>query len=642
MFVPVKMSRLEAVVLKKDARAVLRGLGVSGKAEISAAKPGPDTAPARPADNGAALDACAALKGRIALLRKELGLGAEAAPRGEEIGYPAAAALVGEWELKAEVPLGKRRDLAAEDVRLSGESQKLAVYSGLPLPAGGPGPFRFLYFAAGSVPDRSLPSLRSKIPENAVLAELAGKNGRSYLAALAAKSSREKLEAALEDSGFMKEEVSSKGAGTLGELYAHSSAEAGRIGAALEQAGREISSLAAAASGALAAAERAAAAEARLLEAERLLPGTAASVFLSGWAPAEQAGNMKRVVGENSGWRCAVETFPAGQDGEAPVLLRPPRLLRPFAALVTGYGLPRYGEADPTVFAALSFLMMFGMMFGDAGHGALLCLAGAWLSRRRKDEKREAGRAVFACGASSMFFGLVYGSFFGVPALKKYALWRDPLEGDPLALLAAAVLTGAAVISLGVVINIVNRARLGDRLGAALDRFGAAGLVFYWAALLLAAGRAAPGTALPLMAAAAACWALKGPLLCLVRSRCGAAECGDGFWGAAAEALIGAFEGALLYLANTVSFVRLAAYAMSHAALLAAAWMLRDAADKAWGQNSAAGVAALIAGNAAAIGLEGIVAAVQALRLEYYEFFGKFFEGGGRPFRPFTLESKGG
>jgi len=105
---------------------------------------------------------------------------------------------------------------------------------------------------------------------------------------------------------------------------------------------------------------------------------------------------------------------------------------------------------------------------------------------------------------------------------------------------------------------------------------------------------------------------------------------------------VGAFEGALLYLANTISFVRLAAYAMSHAALLAAAWTMRDAADKVWGHGSAAGLLAVLAGNAVAIGLEGLVAAVQALRLEYYEFFGKFFEAGGRPFRPFALGIKGG
>ena len=139
------------------------------------------------------------------------------------------------------------------------------------------------------------------------------------------------------------------------------------------------------------------------------------------------------------------------------------------------------------------------------------------------------------------------------------------------------------------------------------------------------------------MAAGAAAWVAGG--IWSARRRGGD---DGGLLPGAAESLAGAFEAALLYLANTVSFVRLAAYAMSHAALLAAAWSLRGAADAAFGPGSAAGVAALVLAQAAALGLEGLVASVQAVRLEYYEFFGKFFEGGGRPFEPLVLGKKRG
>lgn len=640
MFSQVKMSRLEAVLLKKDARAALRGLGASGALELTASAPGPDTAPSAPADNRPALDACAGLLERLGALRRELGVPARAAAPGQELDYKSAAALVAEWELRASVPLAKRRDLAAEAARLSAASEKLAVYSGLPLPADSSG-FNFLYCAAGIIPAGSLRELRARLPGNIVLVPLSEKGGCLHLAALAGRTSGAVLEAELKAAGFQREQAPAGPGPALGKLAAFYSAEAGRAERALKLAGREIASLAAVAAGPLAAAESRIAEEARLLEAEQGLPRTAASVFFSGWLPDGDVKRLKRALAKDSAGRCAVKTSPAGPGGGAPVLLRPPRLLRPFAALVTGYGLPRYGEADPTVFAALSFLIMFGMMFGDLGDGAALCLAGGWLARRRGVKEREAGRAVFACGFSAAFFGLVYGSFFGLESFKKYALWRGPLEGDPLALLAAAVLCGAAVISLGVMLNIFNRVRLGDRLGAALDRFGAAGLAFYWAALLLATGRAGAG-ALLVMGCGLACWIIKEPLLYYTQRR-GAAKAGnDGFLTVAAEAFIGAFEGALLYLANTVSFVRLAAYAMSHAALLASAWALRDAADRAWGANSFAGILAVVAGNAAALGLEGLVAGVQALRLEYYEFFGKFFEGGGRPFRPFVLGNKRG
>ena len=321
------------------------------------------------------------------------------------------------------------------------------------------------------------------------------------------------------------------------------------------------------------------------------------------------------------------------------MLLRPPRLFRPFLALVTAYGLPRYGEVEPTVFAAVLFLLLFGMMFGDAGQGAVVCLGGLWAVLKGRAAARDAGKVVFACGLSAIFFGFLYGGFFGMESFRKYALWRDPLAGDPLLPLKAALAAGVAVISLGLALNVVNRFRAGDLPGAALGRFGLAGLLFYWSGVALAAGLGGPRLLLPLMGLAAGCWLATGPVQYLLR-RGGEEEKNGGFFAAAAEALAGAFEGALLYLSNTVSFVRLAAYAMSHSALLASAWALRDAADKAWGPGSAAGLVAVVAGNAAAIGLEGLVAAVQALRLEYYEFFGKFFEGGGRPFRPFELETK--
>ena len=150
-------------------------------------------------------------------------------------------------------------------------------------------------------------------------------------------------------------------------------------------------------------------------------------------------------------------------------------------------------------------------------------------------------------------------------------------------------------------------------------------------------GKLGTNVGLPVLGLALACWVIKDPLLYLAGKEKNSGASDENFAAVAAEAVVGAFEGVLLYLANTVSFARLAAYAMSHAALLAAAVMLAGAADKAWGEGSAAGVLAVIIGNAAAILLEGLVAAVQALRLEYYEFFGKFLEGNGRPFRPFVL-----
>jgi V/A-type H+-transporting ATPase subunit I len=104
-----------------------------------------------------------------------------------------------------------------------------------------------------------------------------------------------------------------------------------------------------------------------------------------------------------------------------------------------------------------------------------------------------------------------------------------------------------------------------------------------------------------------------------------------------AESVVGAFEGVLSYFANTVSFIRLAAYAMSHAALLLAAFLMAAELRHAGPIGAVLGVGIIILGNLVALVLEGIIVSVQALRLEYYEFFGKFFSGAGEPFKPFQF-----
>ena len=629
MFRPARMERLEAVLLKSDSRAALRRLGEEGSLELIAAGPAPG--------GGTAGEAapCKAPARRAADLRRALGLeGRAPEPVPAELDFAAACAGLAALEAGAEAVLKPVRELSAEYSRLSAEAEKAEPYRDLPLPAC-EADFSYIYCAAGALPAGSLEALRREAPAGTVLVPLGEKDGRRHLAAAVKISDGPALAAALKLCGFQPADLPVRPGVKFSELSERTALALAETGGELARARAAMNSFAVEAAGPLAQIERAAALENRLEEAEGSLAGTETSVLISGWVPAEDAVALKRGLAEAAGGRCAARSSPPS--GDVPVLLRPPRLLRPFAALVSIYGLPRYGEVEPTAFAAAGYLFMFGMMFGDAGHRALLCLAGAWLALRRTGKLRDAGKLLICCGFSAAVFGLVYGSFFGLEAFKKYALWRDPLEGDPLALLKAAVLTGVVVISTGVILNIVNKLRAGDRLGAALDRFGAAGLVFYWCGLLWAAGLAGPRAMLPPITAALACWVLKEPVQALLGR-----SAGEGGLAGAAEALVGAFEGMLLYLSNTVSFVRLAAYAMSHAALLAAAWALAAEADKVWGAGSLAGLFAVAAGNAAALGLEGLVAGVQALRREYYEFFGKFFEGGGRPFRPFTLESKEG
>jgi V/A-type H+-transporting ATPase subunit I len=215
-------------------------------------------------------------------------------------------------------------------------------------------------------------------------------------------------------------------------------------------------------------------------------------------------------------------------------------------------------------------------------------------------------------------------------------------------LMYAAIGLGVVLISIGLVMNVINRFRRGDTLGALLDKFGLTGLVFYWGALGILLG----GTAIrsrALFAVLIMCllglpiigWILKGPLEYLHHSAMNNEKRSTGnIVMAILESCIEAFEGLLSYLANTISFVRLTAYSMSHAALLVAAFMVAEEVKHISFGGTFLSITVVILGNIVAIVLEGIIASVQALRLEYYEFFGKFFSGDGKAFEPFRLHQR--
>ena len=333
---------------------------------------------------------------------------------------------------------------------------------------------------------------------------------------------------------------------------------------------------------------------------------------------------------------------------KVPILHRNPILLRPFQKLVALYGTPSYGEIEPTAFFAVSFLLMFGLMFGDVGHGVILFLAGyclfRWIPRYL-----DYGILLMEAGSASATFGFLYGSFFGIEGALP-VLWMDPMR-DLHRFLAVAVGLGVTLVSAGLVLNVLNTWRAGER-GAAL--FGPHGLLpafGYWviAGLGLRA-LAAREAGLPAWAVAVL---LAVPILLLLFQRPIVArlerglparrhEGGDGpRWLAALEACVELVDSVISFFANTISFLRVAAFALVHAGAFLALFALAETLNRQR-LGGALSVALLVGGNALIILLEGLTVSVQVLRLEYYEFFGKFFRGGGEPYRPLMLRAAKG
>jgi V/A-type H+-transporting ATPase subunit I len=359
-------------------------------------------------------------------------------------------------------------------------------------------------------------------------------------------------------------------------------------------------------------------------ELAALMRGRGSLATVSGWVPNKQLPQLKQMLTQNLGDRYALHARDPRADERmrVPSAIRHHRWLQPFASLVLNYGVPRYGEIDPTVLFAVSFVLMFGMMFGDVGHGATIALAGLLLRRRLGHYSVLA----IAVGASSMFFGLLYGSVFGYEHVLK-ALWMSPLS-DPMRMLGVALGWGIAFILLATLLTIRNRIAEGRLREALLCSPGAAGLLLYLGLLSAAWGYATTGATgvIPLLAVVAALAAILGYSWQHNRD----AVLGERIL----IALMEGFESVMAYISNTLSFLRLAAFSLNHVALSIAIFTVANMLQSAgyW--------VTVVLGNLFILVLEGAIVAIQTLRLEYYEGFSRFFGGDGRAFRPLVLGNR--
>jgi V/A-type H+-transporting ATPase subunit I len=349
---------------------------------------------------------------------------------------------------------------------------------------------------------------------------------------------------------------------------------------------------------------------------------------LVGWAPSAEV----EALGERlAGVGAAAVVLPRPRHVEPPTLLRPREVVARFRPLVSTYGATRYADIDPTPFAAASFVLMFGMMFGDVGHGLLLVALGLLLRRsraRRLQGLRPLWPFAVAGGAAAAIFGLLYGEAFGPTGLVP-ALWMEPLD-DPVRLLAVAVGVGALLLAVSYGIGVRNRWRESGARVALLAPSGVAGLALFAGGGVLALGLYA---GLGWVTVLGAVLGAAGLALLFAGFVAEAGLSGAG----GAQAVVEVLDAVVRVGANVVSFARLAAFGLMHAALGS---VVLDGSRFLWHRGAMAAIAgaALFAvGNALAFALEALVAGVQAMRLEYYELFSRVFAGEGEPFAPWRL-----
>jgi V/A-type H+/Na+-transporting ATPase subunit I len=652
VFSAVPMLQVRTLILERDERSVLEGLSRLGAVQLIREEQGPDAFLSSPQDRTAELARCHRIRTRVAGVRSALerrpALALEGS-RQEAMTLDLAEEQLSLMEERVAGPSRRRQQLMEHQRELTETCEHSSWFSGLDIPLDHEERFSFIHFVTGSLPLESYERLDRLVGENAFLFPLGEHDGRQSLVVVTTNRRETVTDSLLEKSGFRRDSLPDGAGQTVDGFCNEIQGELNELAVDLEAVKDDLKKVAVELEQPLRRIEAFADRECRLLEAARMFPRTGSTLQITGWIPGPAASTLEHRLEEITSNRYVLETASPDASWEArtPVLLRHSWLLRPFEALVATYGVPGYRELEPTFFVALSYVLMFGMMFGDVGHGLILATGGLFIAFAGSKKTRDFALLLAFAGSSSTVFGAIYGSFFGIQFFKQYAIWRDPLDADPIRLMSFAIGFGVILISLGLVLNVINRFRRGDILGAFLDKFGIAGMLFYWGTLamllnstFLASNRLMGPSMALFLALPIVGWIAKEPLEQIVaHGRQG--EASDGMTNAFIESLVGAFEAILSYLANTISFVRLAAYTMSHAALLAAAFML---AAQVRGSSVGGGLWAIIVivlGNMVAIVLEGVIASVQALRLEYYEFFGKFFAGNGQPFQPFSLEESG-
>jgi V/A-type H+-transporting ATPase subunit I len=334
------------------------------------------------------------------------------------------------------------------------------------------------------------------------------------------------------------------------------------------------------------------------------LPVTENFAWITGWTCNTSDTELRKVLAQ-AGINAIVGFPPAPGDSAPPMVMRNPWWAQPFELFARMLGTPAADEADPSRLLAVLAPLLFGYMFGDIGHGMVLLVAGVLLRNRWP-----LTRILIANGLAAIVFGFVFGSVFGREDLLP-ALWLHPMQ-NPLPVLLVPLAGGIVVLLLGLLLNAAGfwwRGRIVQWL-----QIEAAIMLLY---LSLLASVLQPRVLV--ISVLAIAWYLAGHLLQSPHKPL-----------ATLLAAVGALlESIFQLLVNTISFVRVGAFALAHGGLSLAFITLAAGTE-----STVAGALILLIGNVVVIILEGLVVTIQTTRLILFEFFIRFLQCTGRMVRP--------
>ena len=649
MLVAEKMNRISVVIMKEDMEVVIEEIARRGVVHLTKIEEVDEWADELQSVSVDSLsNEYARRRRRIEDLIEEVSPGG-LRRRGAEAGEIGPVDLgkvdqeITRVEQTVEPIISKRRQLTAKQSELRGFSDQIQVLIPSGLPVRSLMRSTFLASSIGMIQESQLTRLREGLASVPSVVLPFRKEGQNlFIVAVVLRKDRAKLEDALRQVGFAKTQMPEDLSRISAEIENKVSSEMAKLEEEQERAKADLARTRESVLPGLSHLLTKVEAAILLLNIKDYCKLTDKTCLFSGWVPRDETEALVSAVRQRTEGRAVVEIIEAEKlakvregETEVPALFKQPPFLRPFGMLISGYGTPSYRMIDPTIFVAITFLVMFGMMFGDVGHGLVLLAAGILLGSRSA-RFGDAGKLITYCGAASIGFGLLYGSFFGLETVLP-TLWVKPLE-NITDLFKAAIGFGIVMVSLGIILNVVNSLRTHSFMENFFSKSGLLIGVVYWAGVgmvirFMMAETRVPNPAIfyGLFITPLIIFTLRAPLLRLIGKR--KAICPDGVGTYAMESAVEIMEILMGYLANTVSFIRVAAFGLAHAGLFVAVFSLAGVVRAKPGGLLLSWLV-LILGNILIILLEGLVVTIQALRLEYYEFFSKFFRGLGSRYEP--------
>lgn len=375
----------------------------------------------------------------------------------------------------------------------------------------------------------------------------------------------------------------------------------------------------------------------RIFEAKKYVVGLGDKFSISGFMPIEDVHRFEKAFEGIDDIEIEINEPDTDKRITTPTKLKNGWFSKPFGMFVEMYGVPQYSDIDPTPFVAITYSLLFGMMFGDLGQGLVLMLLG-WFFYKFKQMKL--GAIGIRIGLSSAIFGLLYGSFFGnEEILTPFFTDVLGLSGKPIhvmdgaftmTLLISAIAIGALLIMIAMIMNIITLFRKKDYVEMVLSHNGFAGLTLYG---FIAVGVALQiGLKIPVINGLTIALFVGIPLIAIFlkepieRKFHHHKMFPTGFGGFFVEAFFELFEIVLSYLTNTMSFLRVGGFVLSHAGMMLVVTSLMDMVG---GSGS---ILVLVFGNVFVMALEGMIVGIQVLRLQFYEMFSRYYKGNGVAF----------